>query len=253
MYLQKSGYFFKPLDNFADLLCENDQRRDNGLHRERLTLCERYFEGGVNLLVVFRDPLRPSLFPVCEFRYWPTHDGAADKGHTGEIERGSRRVQAAQVEPIDGKGGNCCGDDSVLIENIDVMEQSEIITLPSRVGFYFVDCFDDLWSGELLYLSIGNGTYKSVRRFGEWELDSIGGWRVVGTDQIPNDVVKGRMEVVSGIPSQESDGILHGFVAFDKYSAIAGYGVVPEGDTPTTSTKGVPLSFDLIDVMLGPL
>ena len=256
MYPQRadvpSGYFFKPFDDFANFLRDTNQHRDNGLSREGLTLCERYIEGGVNLLAVFRDPARPSLLPVCEFRYRPKDDWTANKRQVGETDCWGRRVQLAQVQQVDRKGGNGCSNDSMLVEDIDFMEQGEIVTLPSRVRLYFINCFDDLWSGEL-YLSISDGAHKSARRFGKWELDPVGGWRVVGTDQIPDDVVKGGMEIVRSIPDQESDGVLRGFVAFDKYSALTGCGIVADGDPSATSTKSVPLSFDLIDMMLGPL
>jgi hypothetical protein len=59
---------------------------------------------------------------------------------------------------------------------------------------------------------------------------------------------------VRDIADQDADRFLKGFVAFDKYSSLSGYGVVPQNHTASpAASEAIPLPFDLVDVMLGPL
>jgi hypothetical protein len=118
---KESGYFFEPLDYRAHVVCERNEGRNNWLVGKGLTVFEKYLKGGVNLLAVFRDPLRPSLFPVCELRYWPSDDWSSDPCHIGK--RGIRGggINLPEVQPIDRERGNDGSHCTMFVGNIEIM------------------------------------------------------------------------------------------------------------------------------------
>jgi len=246
------GDGLETFDGLADLLCKLDEGGNDSSVGKRLTFAKDYIEGRINVLATFRDPARPSLMPVCEFRCRPRDDWSADPSHPGKDDWGSRWIEATQIKHIDRQGTQRRADDPMLVQDVEVMKQYEIISLPSWVGFYLVNCFDELWSGEL-YLSVRDGTHKSVRRCGKWELDSLGGWRVVGGNECPNDVIQGGMKIVDRISDAQTDGALKGFVTLDKYASITGLGIVHNDDAPPAAAERCPLPFNIVDVMFGPL
>jgi hypothetical protein len=73
------------------------------------------------------------------------------------------------------------------------------------------------------------------------------------TNYIPDEVVEHGMEIVGGVTGEQPNRFLKGFISFDEYSALAGYGVILDDYSASVANKPLPLSFNLVDMMLGPL
>ncbi len=248
------------VDDAFSFICQSDENSDHRLHWEGLTFAEAYNRSRFEVCFPFGGALTlgsPPRAPVALETGHVEDELDATSHEEGPPFFGSeRQFGHGFTELREGHAGiPTSGDDEpVLIGYVQGVDGVELF-VPARIRLEVVDFLDDLFAGEM-YLSCLNGSTKALRRFTEWELDSVplSGCFAFIANHLKDEQVEGGSQVVDGIADDQGDYIWHGYLGFDRVGDLAGLAIKatknPQG---VLGRVGINLPVKVNDVMFGPL
>jgi hypothetical protein len=140
---------------------------------------------------------------------------------------------------------------AMYVTNVEMVEFVKNL-IPVRVRFERDYRFNDLFAGDL-YLSICNGTYKSLFCLGEGKGNSFGR-RSFAFAKSEHRQVQGRTQIVNGIANDDGKFGWDGYVGFSSHHGCSGLWLNDSDKLKRfLGQKGINLPVHIIDVMLGPL
>ena len=230
------------LDGCADELRQLGKRWDDLQARKGASFVEQYLSG------------RASVLLDLDFgaaRHW-VELSALRNGETTNDSAVPAGVYKDNVADL--RNGEDWHYENMLVLNVEVMQFEQRVSCPSNVRLKVVDeRIRDAWGAFSIYLSSLDGGHKLIPCLKDRELDVLGWDRLVVSQDIAHQNVKGGTKVVSSVSDQQRDifrdcGRLSN--GGNKHAVITV--LLGEDKVETTLRKGGQLRTEIVDVLIGP-